>query len=73
MAVWTWALIVAGAVFTVSVLAGLATARVLGQIAADLTDLLESEEWTGAPPTRALEAGEDEPAAARAGRSRRSA
>jgi hypothetical protein len=74
MAVWTWLLIVAGAVLTVSILVGLAAARIVGQIAANVTDLLDFDEWSAAPPNRALEAGEDEHAApARTGQSRRSA
>jgi hypothetical protein len=72
MALWTWLLTVAGVVVAVTILAGLAVARVLGHIAADVTELLErDEERLAPPPTRALETGDEEDAAPRARQSRR--
>jgi hypothetical protein len=56
MGILAWALIAAAALLTVSFVVGLACARMLGQIAEDVTDLLDEAEWSAAPLTRALEA-----------------
>jgi hypothetical protein len=55
MGVWGWVLVgVAGAIGLATVVA-FAVARILGQIARDVTELLEHEEWSSAPLTRTLE------------------
>lgn len=56
MAILAWILIASAALLTVSALIGLACARMLGQIAGDVTDVLDEAEWSAAPLTRALEA-----------------
>lgn len=54
MAIWTWSLVAAGALLTTSVVVGFAVARVLGEIASVVTTLLDGEDWSAAPLTRAL-------------------
>jgi hypothetical protein len=73
MAVWAWLLIAVGAALALSTVVGVALARVLGQIAEDVTDLLEGEEWSSAPLTRALHERDEtrEPVSREAGGSTR--
>jgi hypothetical protein len=59
MAVWAWVLVAVGGALVFSTLVGLTIARILGRIAADVTELLEGEEWSGAPLTRELDAEDD--------------
>jgi hypothetical protein len=53
MAILAVALIGVAALLALSLVIGLAFARILGQIADDVTDLLDEEEWSAAPLTRA--------------------
>jgi hypothetical protein len=55
MALLAWVLIAAVALLLLSLVICLAVARILGQIAADVNDLLDEEEWSAAPLTRALD------------------
>jgi hypothetical protein len=67
MSVWAWLAIGIGAFFGVALLLGLAIARILGQISQNVTDLLETEMWSAAPLTRALEAPPEVPSTTSAG------
>lgn len=55
MPLWAWLLIGVGVLIAVSLLIGLALARILGAISEDITTLYETEDWSGAPLTRELE------------------
>ena len=59
MALLAWVLIAAAALLALSLVICLAVARILGQIAADVNDLLDEEEWSAAPLTRALDVEQD--------------
>jgi hypothetical protein len=67
MSTWSWLAIGTTAFLGVPVVVGLGLSRILGQISQEVTDLLENEEWSGAPLTRALE----DPEALRISASRR--
>jgi hypothetical protein len=67
MSVWAWLAIGIGAFFGVALALGLAIAHILGRISQDVTDLLETEVWSAAPLTRALEAPPEIPSTAPAG------
>jgi hypothetical protein len=49
----TWIAIGAATMLAVSVLVGLAVAAILGRISGEISELLEVEPWTVAPPARA--------------------
>ena len=49
----TWIAIGAATMVALSILVGLAVAAVLGRISGEISELLEVEPWTVAPPTRA--------------------
>jgi hypothetical protein len=55
MSIWTWLAIGTTASIAVPIVVGLGLSRILGQISHEVTELLETEEWVGAPLTRALE------------------
>jgi hypothetical protein len=55
MSIWAWLAIGVTALIGVPLVVALAVGRVLGQISKEVTELLETEEWSGAPLTRALE------------------
>ena len=59
MSIWDWVAIGIGTAIGVPLLVGLAIARILGSIAADVSNLLDQEEWSSAPLTRALESPEE--------------
>ena len=50
---WVWIAIGVGSFLVVSLVAGLVIARVLGTIAMKISQLQETDEWAGLPPTRA--------------------
>ena len=64
---WAWFAIGIGAFMGVTVVVGLAIARILGNISRDVTDLLETEMWSAAPLSRALDAAPEVPSEAAAG------
>jgi hypothetical protein len=64
MSMSPWLAIGTTAFIGVPFVVGLGLSRILGQISQDVTDLLENEEWSGAPLTRALEDPEALPAPA---------
>jgi hypothetical protein len=53
MSVWVWLLVAALSILTMSALVGLFVAATLGSISGDIAELLDSEPWTLAQPTRA--------------------
>jgi len=55
MSIWTWLAIGTTAFIGVPAVIGLGVGRILGQITHEVTELLEAEEWNGAPLTRALD------------------
>jgi hypothetical protein len=59
MSVWAWLAIGIGAFLGVALALGLAIAHILGRISQDVTDLLETEVWSAAPLTRAIEATQE--------------
>ena len=67
MSVWAWLAIGIGAFMGVTLVVGLAVARILGNISRDVTDLLETEMWSAAPLSRALDAPPEVPSTASAG------
>lgn len=52
---WAWLAIGTTAFIGVPLVVALGLSRILGQISREVTELLEAEEWSGAPLTRALE------------------
>lgn len=52
MSVWGWIGVGLVAVFAISVLVGLAIARILGAIGDEVSRLLDEEPWASAPLTR---------------------
>jgi hypothetical protein len=60
MGIWTWLAIGVTAFLCVSLLAGVAIAAALSEIARRASKLLDEEAWVTAPPTRATEAAADE-------------
>jgi hypothetical protein len=63
MTIWAWVAIGAAAWIGLSLLVGLAIARVVGSIAHAVSDLIDDEEaWASAPLTRAPESPEESPA-----------
>jgi hypothetical protein len=55
MTAWMWIGTGVAGVLALSLLLGVATARILGRIGEDVAELLESEPWTSAPLTRETE------------------
>jgi hypothetical protein len=55
MTVWGWIAVAPAAFAGLSIGVGLVIARILGSISAGLNQLLEDENWTSAPLTRAVE------------------
>jgi hypothetical protein len=55
MSTWSWLAIGTTAFLGVPFVVGLGLSRILGQISREVTELLETEEWSGAPLSRALE------------------
>jgi hypothetical protein len=55
MTVWLWIGVGLAGLLAVSLLVGLAIARILGTIGDELAQLLEVEQWTSAPLTREME------------------
>jgi hypothetical protein len=68
MPVWAWIAIGAGALIGVSLIVGLAVARILGGIADDVLKALDQELWSSAPATREIEAAADDLSERRASR-----
>jgi hypothetical protein len=62
MSIWAWLAIGIGAFAGAALVVGLLIARILGNIGRDVTCLLETEMWSAAPLTRALEAPPEVPA-----------
>lgn len=60
MAIWAWIAIGATALCVISVLVGLAIARILGEITRQASDLLDEQTWASAPLTRAAKPDPDE-------------
>jgi hypothetical protein len=58
MTTLAWFLAAAVASFVAAIVVALAVGRILGQIGADVTHLLEAEEWSAAPLTRAVDSDE---------------
>jgi len=54
MTVWAWIGVVVAGLLAVSLLVGLAVARVLGTVSGEIGQLLEAEGWTAAPLTREM-------------------
>jgi hypothetical protein len=52
MPMWVWIAIGVGGFLGLSVLVGLATARVLGLIGRQISEMYETEDWSSLPPTR---------------------
>jgi hypothetical protein len=50
---WTWIMIGVGSFLGLSLLIGLALARILGTIGREIGELYETEDWAMLPPTRA--------------------
>ena len=67
MSVWEWVAIGIGAFSSLTLVVGLAVARILGSISRDVTDLLETEMWSAAPISRALDAPPEVPLGAPSG------
>jgi hypothetical protein len=55
MTVWAWIGVGVAGLLTLSLLVGLAIARVLGTVGTEVGQLLEAEGWTSAPLTRDTE------------------
>jgi hypothetical protein len=55
MSMWSWLGIATTAFIGVPLVVGLGVSRILGQVSHEVTELLENEEWSGAPLNRALE------------------
>ena len=52
MTVWMWIETGLAGALALSLVIGVATARILGAIGEDIAELLEAEPWTSAPLTR---------------------
>jgi hypothetical protein len=59
MNVWAWVGIGFGAFLLMSVIIGIAVARILEHIAGEASALLEHKSWLSAPLTRAVHSHED--------------
>jgi len=58
---WVWIAIALGSFLALSLIVGLAFARILGTIGRAVSELYETEDWATMPPTRAAsEAREEE-------------
>jgi hypothetical protein len=55
MPMWVWIAIGVGSFLVLSLLVGLALARILGTIARKTSELYENEVWSTLPPTRMSE------------------
>jgi hypothetical protein len=53
MPMWVWIAIGVASFLCLSLVVGLAVARILGTIARRLSELYETEDWATLPPTRA--------------------
>jgi hypothetical protein len=60
MPMWVWIMIGVGSFLGLSVLMGLALARILGTIGRQIGELYETEDWAMLPPTRAPKAVKEE-------------
>jgi len=56
MTVWMWIGAGVAGVLVLSLLIGVAVAKILGLIGQEIADVLETESWTSAPLTRQTEA-----------------
>lgn len=56
---WGWIAIGVGSFVGLSVLVGLALARILGTIGREVADMYETEDWAMVPPSRAAQATEE--------------
>jgi hypothetical protein len=63
MSAWAWILVGVGALFTLSLLVGLALGATLRRMSTDLSGLIEHEQWIFSPLTRDDEAAEEVAAA----------
>jgi hypothetical protein len=62
MPMWFWIMIGVGSFLVLSLLIGLALARILGTIGREISGLYETDDWAMLPPTRAArDAKEDQP------------
>jgi hypothetical protein len=59
MPMWGWIAIGVGSFVGLSVLVGLALARILGTIGRQVADMYETEDWAMVPPNRAAQAAEE--------------
>jgi hypothetical protein len=57
MPMWVWIAIGLGSFLGLSLLVGLALARILGTIGRQISELYETEQWAMQPPTRASREG----------------
>jgi hypothetical protein len=62
MPMWFWIMIGVGSFLVLSLLIGLALARILGTIGREISGLYETDDWAMLPPTRAArDTKEDQP------------
>jgi hypothetical protein len=61
MTVWGWIAIGAFVLMGVSLLVGLAIARILGTISDEISQLLDEDAWSSAPLARAIGTPQDAP------------
>jgi hypothetical protein len=57
---WVWIMIGVGSFLGLSLLIGLALARILGTIGREIGGLYETEDWAMLPPTRAAKGVEED-------------
>jgi hypothetical protein len=55
MTMWGWIGVATAAFAGLSIVVGLVIARILGSISAGINQMLDEENWTSAPLTRAVE------------------
>ena len=60
MPMWFWIMIGVGSFLGLSLLIGLALARILGTIGRQIGELYETDDWAMLPPTRASKDVEEE-------------
>jgi hypothetical protein len=61
MPMWIWIMIGVGSFLGLSLLIGLALARILGTIGREIGGLYETEDWAMLPPTRPAKDVKDHP------------
>jgi hypothetical protein len=61
MSILVWLAVGMGVLIVLPIVLGLTLGRILRQMAREVTNMLEAEEWSAAPLTRALEARPEVP------------